>query len=214
MSTDKQSSGQSGDSRQADQLLTHDYDGIREYDNPTPGWWTMIFLGSTVFAVLYVIFFHLSPLGESLGLTEHALHASAVKKDAEASMSQLGVLTADEATLMRLSVDEFALGKGAAIYASTCIACHRADAGGVVGLGPNLTDEFGKNASTPRGIFDTIFNGIEATAMTAQGPQIGEENSILVAAYVLSLRGTNTPDGIEPEGETMPDWPAFVAGED
>ena len=32
-----------------DQNLTdHEYDGIREYDNPCPTWWHMIFLGTAV----------------------------------------------------------------------------------------------------------------------------------------------------------------------
>ena len=26
-----------------DRLLDHDYDGIREYDNPMPRWWVAIF---------------------------------------------------------------------------------------------------------------------------------------------------------------------------
>ena len=29
-----------------EELLSHNYDGIQEYDNPIPGWWHMIFLGS------------------------------------------------------------------------------------------------------------------------------------------------------------------------
>ena len=38
-------------------LLDHEYDGIREYDNPLPGWWRFIFYASIVFAVAYFIWF-------------------------------------------------------------------------------------------------------------------------------------------------------------
>ncbi|HET9929555.1 MAG TPA: cbb3-type cytochrome c oxidase N-terminal domain-containing protein, partial [Polyangiaceae bacterium] len=37
-------------------VLDHEYDGIREYDNPLPRWWVNIFWGSFVFAIGY--FFH------------------------------------------------------------------------------------------------------------------------------------------------------------
>ena len=32
-------------------ILDHDCDGIREYDNPMPFWWTAILWGSIVFSV-------------------------------------------------------------------------------------------------------------------------------------------------------------------
>ena len=32
-------------------LLDHEYDGIREYDNPTPGWWVMLFILTIIFSV-------------------------------------------------------------------------------------------------------------------------------------------------------------------
>ncbi|MFN9977437.1 MAG: cbb3-type cytochrome c oxidase N-terminal domain-containing protein, partial [Phycisphaerae bacterium] len=40
--------------RARDHLSDHEYDGIREYDNPTPGWWHLIFIGSVFFSIMYV----------------------------------------------------------------------------------------------------------------------------------------------------------------
>jgi hypothetical protein len=34
-----------------DRLLAHEYDGIEEYDNPLPGWWSWIFVATIVFSV-------------------------------------------------------------------------------------------------------------------------------------------------------------------
>jgi hypothetical protein len=35
------------------QLLDHVYDGIREYDNPLPGWWSWFFIATIVFSAGY-----------------------------------------------------------------------------------------------------------------------------------------------------------------
>src|SRR5689334_25142157 len=48
------------------QLLDHEYDGIREYDNPLPRWWVAIFWGSFWFALGYFFYFHLSGTGTSI----------------------------------------------------------------------------------------------------------------------------------------------------
>ena len=38
-------------------LLDHDADGIREYDNPMPFWWSTILWGSVVFSALYALYY-------------------------------------------------------------------------------------------------------------------------------------------------------------
>ena len=41
-------------SRETDEVLDHDYDGIQEYNNPLPGWWLWTFYLSIAFALVYV----------------------------------------------------------------------------------------------------------------------------------------------------------------
>ena len=33
----------------------HKYDGIKEYDNPMPGWWVWLFIGTIAFSVVYYV---------------------------------------------------------------------------------------------------------------------------------------------------------------
>ena len=40
-----------------DQTMGHAFDGIEEYDNPLPQWWFMLFAGTLVFAVGYLILY-------------------------------------------------------------------------------------------------------------------------------------------------------------
>jgi len=40
-----------------DQTMGHAFDGIEEYDNPLPQWWFMLFAGTLLFAVGYLILY-------------------------------------------------------------------------------------------------------------------------------------------------------------
>ena len=46
-------------------LMSHAYDGIREYDNPLPGWWSAIFWATIVFAAGYGVFYHIGRWGKT-----------------------------------------------------------------------------------------------------------------------------------------------------
>ena len=68
-----------------DRLLEHDYDGIKEYDNPLPGWWRAIFWGSAVPALLWGVAFanivrgvHLGPGHEYVGNFPDLLNAYSI----------------------------------------------------------------------------------------------------------------------------------------
>ena len=46
-------------------LLSHAYDGIREYDNPLPGWWSAVFIATFVFSFLYFAYYNIAGCGKS-----------------------------------------------------------------------------------------------------------------------------------------------------
>ena len=46
--------------KEADLLMDHSYDGIRELDNHLPPWWKWLFYATIVFSGFYVAFYHLS----------------------------------------------------------------------------------------------------------------------------------------------------------
>ena len=47
-------------------LLHHEYDGIQEYDNPLPFWWSGIFVLCTVYSAVYVYWYHAGGPGKSI----------------------------------------------------------------------------------------------------------------------------------------------------
>ncbi len=50
--------------KEKDVLLDHDYDGIKELDNDLPPWWVYLFYVTIVFAVVYLIYYHVADIGD------------------------------------------------------------------------------------------------------------------------------------------------------
>ena len=76
-------------------LLHHEYDGIKEYDNPTPSWWHLIFLATIIFSAFYAFFAIFSPLYPSPQRT----HAAAEERDFARKFAAVGDLQPDEQTI-------------------------------------------------------------------------------------------------------------------
>jgi cytochrome c oxidase cbb3-type subunit 3 len=183
----------------SDDLTGHNYDGIQEYDNPTPGWWHAIFLLSMVFAVFYTFMMHFSPLTS----TQPERLARAQSRALDRQFGELRGMPLDEAKVARsLESDEWVL-MGAAIFEERCVLCHDQGGRGKAGLGLNLTDDVYKNVTDVQGILDVLRDGI-GVAMPSQRANLNDTEMALVAAYVVSLRGTNDPAGIPPEGVEIP----------
>lgn len=188
-------------SNQYGELLGHNYDGIQEYDNPTPGWWHGIFMACTAFAVLYLFWAEFSPLSTSA----IQRHRAAQQAEFKLLFADLGVLTADEKTLLTLVDDPkwYQIAQG--IFVGNCASCHAPDGKGLVG--PNLTDEAYKTVKTITDIAKVIENGAASGAMPAWKTRLMGNEIVLVASLVANMRGQNLPGGRGAEGEVIPPWP-------
>ncbi len=182
-------------------LTDHAYDGIQEYDNPLPGWWSFLFWIAIVFAPLYYFFFHCGMEGRSI----HDQYNSQMASIFELRFAEIGELSADRATILQYMNDKpewLAVGK--VVYTTHCVSCHGADGSGLVG--PNLTDDYWKNVTRVEDIAKVIENGAANGAMPAWKNRMSHQNQIvLTAAYVASLRG-NPVDGKAPEGKIIAGW--------
>ncbi len=183
-------------------VLDHEYDGIQEFDNPTPGWWHFLFYLFIVFGFFYTVMaFMGSPyLPDPERKHEKAKLAATMKK-----FEELGTLEATPVVFVEKMQDEEWMNYAASVFAGNCVLCHGAEGGGQVG--PNLTDEFGKNVKTIDDIYTVIQDGAAAGAMPAWGQRLHPNDVILLTSYVASLRGTSPMVGIAPEGEQMEPWP-------
>ncbi len=180
-------------SDERDRLLAHDYDGIQEYDNPMPRWWVYVFWATIVFAAIYAI--NIGPIGIGKGrIAEYEADMAA----ARAKYATASGPTIDPATLAKLAKDPATLATGKALFATNCAACHRADAGGLIG--PNLTDDYWLHGGTLPEIYATVTNGVPAKGMPTWGKVLKPNQVAAAAVYVASLHGSNPPNPKPPQG--------------
>lgn len=179
-------------------MLDHEYDGIRELDNPLPGWWLATFYITIVFAVVYYIYYEIAG-GPSLDeeLTTKLTKIESAQQGAEVTMG-----TKSEENYLALLDNKQTLEEGKSEFVAKCAACHGAQGQGIIG--PNLTDEYwihgdGKISSMMR----IINEGVVEKGMPPWQGVIAPELTEKVAVYVYSIRGSNPPGAKPPQGEKV-----------
>lgn len=181
-------------SKREEKILSHAYDGIREYDNPLPGWWLAIFYGSMVWALLYALFYHFGP-----GLLEEEAHEAEMRElNIEAARAAImsGEVTDDGVLAVAASPEH--LEHGQALFSERCVECHGTNAEG--DIGPNLTDKYWIHGGSPSEVHATIASGVHDPGMPAWSWKLRPDEVWALAAHLETLRGRNVPGGKEPEG--------------
>ncbi|RZJ68684.1 MAG: c-type cytochrome [Flavobacterium sp.] len=177
-------------------LLNHDYDGIKELDNTLPPWWVYLFYATIFFGAVYLIRFEV--IGADDQETELRKEMAQAKIDVEEWKKTAPDQMNEEKVTLLTSADD--LAKGKVIFQTSCVACHRVDAGGQIG--PNLTDEYWILGGGIKNVFHTITNGgRDGKGMIAWNSTLKPTEIQHVASYVLSLQGTKPVDPKAPDGE-------------
>lgn len=183
---------------EAEVMLNHEYDGIRELDNKLPPWWVYLFYATILFSVIYLGRFHL------FGGPNQEQELAIELEEARIAVEQYK-LTApdviDENTVEALT-ESADLAKGRSTFEMYCAACHRADGGGQTG--PNLTDEYWILGGDIKSVYKTITHGgRDGKGMVAWKTNLKPTEILQVASYVLTLQGSNPVDPKAPEGDRM-----------
>jgi cytochrome c oxidase cbb3-type subunit 3 len=125
----------------------HDWDGIREYDRPTPSWWLWVFWACVLWAVAYWVLMPAWPLvGDYtrglLGYSQRQVVANDVAKARDAQAKYVERIAAAPLDAIRTDPEllEFALAAGRSAFAVNCSQCHGQGAQGAPGF-PNLNDD-------------------------------------------------------------------------
>ena len=192
------------DQAQADefgQLTSHNYDGIQEYDNPTPAWWTWVFIISVFFSACYMFLMTVAA-GD---LSPNAEYERAAVANLKKKFGEIGTLEPNAETIVQYMNEPEWLQLGAGVYKANCVTCHGPNAEG--NSGPNLTDDAYLHVKSIEDIATVIIDGAKAGAMPAWGNRLHPNEVVLVSSYLATLRGTNATGGKGAEGDVPAPWP-------
>jgi len=177
-------------------MIDHEYDGIRELDNPILLWFNALFYSSILFAVGYLLVYHV--LGWGMNQTEEYIAAiEEADRERLAFLEQSGSNIDENSVTLDLSPEFVAAGQQ--IYLQNCGMCHGNQGEGLIG--PNLTDEFWLHGGEVGDIFRTIKYGVPEKGMVPWEANLTPVQIAQVSNFILSLEGTNPPSGKAPEGE-------------
>jgi cytochrome c oxidase cbb3-type subunit III len=181
--------------KEKDIMFEHGIDGIRELDNDLPPWWKYGFYLTIVFAVVYLLHYHVFKTGD-LQLAEYNNELTlAANAQQERMLKNADMVTAESVIALK---DADGLAQGKDIFMKNCVACHGPLGQGLVG--PNLTDEFWIHGGGIKNVFNTIVVGVPAKGMISWKSQLSPKQIQQVGSFILTLQGTNPPGAKEPQG--------------
>lgn len=177
----------------------NEWDGLREYDNPLPKWWSNLFYITVFFALGYLLLYPgLVITNGLLGWSTSSLYSAEVK---EAKAETDPIFDAySKQDVKTVSLDKGALKIGASLFQTYCVQCHGTDMRGSKGF-PNLVDNDWLYPGTPDGIKTTILEGRNGV-MPAFAAVLKPDQITDAAQYVLSLSGRSTVPAAVARGET------------
>lgn len=196
--------------------MGHEYDGIREINNPLPKWWSYMFWATIVFGVIYLVLY--PGLGNFKGVLGWTSSDQTVRTLAESKASianaqqnkqldqyakELGdahsrfgetfkTLAYDTSgntlqPIPKIADNSEAIKVGQRLFIQNCAQCHSSDARGQAGF-PNLTDDAWLYGGEAETIKATIMNG-RIGVMPAWGDMLGKDGVKEVTSYIFGLSG-------------------------
>ena len=171
----------------------HDFDGIRELNNPAPNWIIFVFLLTYGFSLFYAIHYFGYPENGNDQVSEYK------QKVADFAMAQRKLKGGSSAGKV-MTKDEI-LAAGAKLFtAKGCIACHGLKGEGN-NIGPNLTDNFWINGCSQDSLVLIITDGKAQKGMTPFKTMMTQEQIKNVSIYILEgLVGSNPANAKPPQG--------------
>lgn len=178
----------------------HEWDGLRELNNPAPRWWLIVFILCCIWAIGYWVIFPAWPTltGNTKGSQGWTQYKKLVAEQAEITARRGEFINRIKAhSLDEIQSDPdlyaFALAGGRTMFKENCAACHGTGAQGGNGY-PNLNDDDWLWGGNLHEIYQTIRLGIRSghegtreSLMPAFGEILDKSEINDIADYVSSL---------------------------
>lgn len=193
----------------------HEWDGIKELNNPAPRWWLWIFFITVIWSVGYWVIYPAWPTASKDNFRGGTTGTSRSNEYTDLAASQKVITDRrakylerfKQASFEEIANDDelyaFALAGGKAAFKDNCATCH--GTGGAGGNGyPNLNDDDWLWGGKIEDIYQTIQYGIRSdhddthsSMMPAFGEMLSADDQDKIASYVyaLSHKGEVSEDG-------------------
>jgi cytochrome c oxidase cbb3-type subunit 3 len=196
----------------------HEWDGIRELDNPLPRWWLWIFYATIVFSIGYWVAMPAWPLVNDYtrGVLNQSDRADVERQLADlrsrrsVQMARLG-----SASLQQIEADPvlraYAVNVGRSVFGDNCATCHGGGGAGAPGY-PNLRDDVWLWGGSLDDIYRTITVGVRAShpeTRISQMPAFGRDEMLTEAQisdateFVLALSRQPSDAAAAARGRTL-----------
>lgn len=180
--------------KEADILLDHDYDGIRELDNALPPWWKYGFYITIVIAVAYLFLYHVTGSGKNPEQEYAAEMAEGKRLEEQYKAKTKNLINENNITL----ADAEGIESGKALFVKSCTACHGSNGEG--GIGPNLTDKYWIHGGSLNTIYQTIKIGYPEKGMQSWQSMFSPIQIKNLTSFVKSIAGTKPSNPKAPQG--------------
>ncbi|MEZ0152622.1 MAG: cytochrome-c oxidase, cbb3-type subunit III [Candidatus Reddybacter sp.] len=185
----------------------HVYDGIEEYDNPLPGWWFNMFVGTVIFSIIYLILY--PGMGNFPGVLGWTSDGQWQEQERKAEVRFEAVYS----TFVGLSIEELSVNPeafkiGRRLFGNNCAVCHGSDGRGSYGF-PDLTDDDWLYGGTSEAIEFSITHGRNGM-MPGWAAAIGEKGVNQVTEYLFKLGNSEHDAALAEGGEKV--FATFCAG--
>lgn len=199
----------------------HEWDGLKELNNPLPRWWVWVWIATILWSLWYFVVYPAFPTlgtdnsGGTTGTSGRTQYVELAESQAEIMERQAQYLEAFE----KASFDEilndpalyqFAMAGGATAFKENCAQCHGTGAAGGKGY-PNLNDDDWLWGGQVTDIEQTLKHGIRVQGSydtrMSQMPAFGRDKLLTsaqindVVDYVLAIN--------EPNASTMVGYQIF-----
>ncbi|MFA7276029.1 MAG: cytochrome-c oxidase, cbb3-type subunit III [Pseudobdellovibrionaceae bacterium] len=207
----------------------HEWDGLRELNNPAPRWWVWVYIACVVWAIWYFVIYPSWPIpgGHTEGTQGYTQFKELEASQAEIIARQDAYLAKfKEASFQQIMQDPelyaFAKAGGSAAFKDNCAQCHGTGAEGGKGY-PNLNDDDWLWGGKIDDIHQTITYGIRSghdEARISQMPSFGKDGLLnteevnAVVDYVLTLSGGDHQSTFDQGATVFQEQCAACHGED
>lgn len=194
------------DSHSGVETTGHEWDGLKELNNPAPRWWLWVFFVTIIWAIGYWVVYPAWPTlsGNTKGIAGWTQYEKLKHEQAEI-ITRRGEMASKikTHTLQEIQQDPelyaFAIAGGNVMFKENCAACHGTGAAGGKGY-PNLNDDDWIWGGDVESIYHTLKVGIRAThddtlfsQMPAYGDLLSRDEMASVADHVMSLSAKSDP---------------------